>query len=518
VPEAIIPITCPADAVINAAMSPKKPNVYFIGPYGSRVSFASQQRRALNTIWAIHDRGKWPTAPETTAAVIGGGIAGVVTATALSARGCAVRIYEEKGRALNLQARASHRGVHPSLNFWPEEPLAPTTSFRFLDWYAGTCTKALKDIRAEWEAVFSRRVAPIRNGKRVVDLRWDKRRQQVSIHLLGGEVEYADIAFVTTGFGKERDLADPERECYWHPDLLDDLAEDTTKRCLVSGIGDGGIIDALRLTYPGFMTNEVALRYLLKVDTPQLRKRVEKIEKDAAAIADLDQRAEFYWKHYDEVARDRGANAQALLPRFPEGRHATELVGQLVRPFQRTTAPIHKIILAHALRERQIEYIYGTVTRSDRDYWLKRTGGKREPLIRDEIVIRHGPVPPLATFLGPKEADELRRRQQHTGDFLDIRIPDDFFDFGNDFPSFTANPRRFLSFRRKLAGDFLKERHDLGLSLPTDRGEHCFIAHPKPDQEPRNMSALPSAIFGVPLTRSDELVATLDDALDWSQD
>ena len=66
----------PKDILALMAVDEKKyPNVYFIGGRATRLTFLSQQQRALNLVWALAREGKLQ--PDTRLAVIGGGLAGV---------------------------------------------------------------------------------------------------------------------------------------------------------------------------------------------------------------------------------------------------------------------------------------------------------------------------------------------------------------------------------------------------------------------------------------------------------
>jgi hypothetical protein len=59
------------EIILKAATVPGFKNVYAIGPFGNRVNFASQQRRALNLVWALEEVGE--VLEGKAVAVIGGG-------------------------------------------------------------------------------------------------------------------------------------------------------------------------------------------------------------------------------------------------------------------------------------------------------------------------------------------------------------------------------------------------------------------------------------------------------------
>ena len=84
------------DQVIEAAYLHTKPGCFYIGPFARRVSFSSQQHRALDLVAALADRGKLRhrelNRPKTVA-VIGAGIAGITAMSALRGQGCIVHLY-----------------------------------------------------------------------------------------------------------------------------------------------------------------------------------------------------------------------------------------------------------------------------------------------------------------------------------------------------------------------------------------------------------------------------------------
>jgi hypothetical protein len=127
-------------------------HIFCIGPYGRRVSFASQQARALNTVWALEQAEI--ISEGTRVAVVGGGLAGITAAAALLARRCLVSLYERRPNILDVQSLAIHRFVHPSINFWPEKSVTPTTEFPFLDWYASDCAGIIQRLTKEWNDHF----------------------------------------------------------------------------------------------------------------------------------------------------------------------------------------------------------------------------------------------------------------------------------------------------------------------------------------------------------------------------
>jgi hypothetical protein len=113
------------DQILSAAaIGPA--GVFLIGPQMRRISFAAQQHRALNLVWAIHERGL--IKPGDQVAVVGGGFSGLTAATALSGLNCVVSLFE-RDKTLMYVERHRLRYVHPSIMQWPEEKPSITPRF-----------------------------------------------------------------------------------------------------------------------------------------------------------------------------------------------------------------------------------------------------------------------------------------------------------------------------------------------------------------------------------------------------
>ena len=491
-----------AGGVLATAITSRK-NVFFIGPYGKRVSFASQQRRALNIVWALTESQYWPRDRVPRVAVVGGGIAGLMAAAALIMRHCSVRLYEKQRRVLKLQEEADHRTVHPSVNFWPHETLRATTVLPFFDWFPGTAQSIIGLMKEEW-AHFSRELAEKEVETEVIDFTWDETLRQVALVLADGTEQHADLVLVAAGFGKEKDLGDPAQIPYWVDDNIDRIRDREGKQYLVSGTGDGGLIDVLRLVYPRFMVDELALEYLEMIDSAELRAEVNMIENVASDMTDADDRALYFRQAYCQLANSMSQRAKELFPPLANSRLPVELVGEFAEPFEIRSAPIHKLIIAHALNNNDIHFTKGRLSRKGGTFYLKPHGKRSRALSRDLIIVRHGTDVPAKHILGEPEAENLRIRQEAFGDFLGIgEPPGDFFDRPDLYPTRDPNCIRFADRRHALTDKFLGERHGYYAELMYREGEApYFEVRPLPRRETRReIRPLPRGttdLFGIP--------------------
>jgi hypothetical protein len=505
------------DLIVQASSCSIK-GVYFIGPYGARVSFASQQRRVLNLIWALKQKDWWPKGTLPRVVIIGGGIAGITAAAAAKLQGCAVAIYEAAGSVLALQQDASHRYVHPTINFWPEEDLAWTTTLPFFDWCAGSCDDVLGCIGAQWEEWFEEHISEVVDNARFAGF-GPKRGGKVIVKLGSGKEDLADIVFVTTGFGPERHHYDPRLKSYWKPDDLNDWATVKEKQFTVSGTGDGGLIDTLRIAYPFFMRNALALRFLYALD-PETKEAVKEIEIEAEGKSGVERLASFYNRRYTEVARNQPQRVKALLPIPPEGKQPVRLIGQFSAPYEQSSAPVHKLILALAIHLGHVDFVQGKVVpkKAVGEYWLERDGSAPELLDLDRLVVRHGAEPPIEKFIGESAARGLANRQRQLGDYLKLDGYDEAEYFDKLFidkhtsivPGRTRAPGAFADLRNPIAQKLLDSKFGLNLKTVGHIFQIVVGEHQKP-KATGEFGPVPDQLFGIPLAPASSPIPPMDE-------
>ena len=406
--------------VMEAIQVPGREGIYFLGPFSKRLSFTSQQNRALNLVSALLTRRKLRAGSNV--AVVGGGVAGVMAAAALIHARCSVTIYERHRSVLARQRAAQHRFVHPTINQWPFVSLNPTTDFPFFDWYAGRCSDVVAAMETEWKARLEREVSRTHVGCEVTGLPNVGKRVRVECADPTCQGDY-DAAIVATGFEDERGLDGSTAKSYWVPDGLDALRNVGGGAVWVSGLGDGGVIDALRLAHHDFASGRLveetarALASTGLVDAARLvpwdSASVNSGQELADALEDLLRRLpRRVRERLDESLRQAGT-----IPGSPAPGLQVNLVGRGQHPYDAKASPIHLLLLAHAVGAGAVLYVQGVLGEKDDKLTLSRAGQPDQVLQGERTVVRHGPKAVVSSLLTEEELKKLELSQSKLSDF-----------------------------------------------------------------------------------------------------
>ncbi len=251
------------------------PGVYLLGSYARYVTIYSQQIRALNLIDALCKTGQLQRG--VSVAVVGGGIAGLTAAAAAAVRGAEVTVIEGDKDFFPIQRQAGSRYLHPHIYDWPLSELQAGQENRadlpFLDWEAGEAVIVFRKLKEKWETLFKTTANQLREpktymGSRLTSLalRPELGGLQLTIEVHGDEVPNAlesktltaDIIILALGFGREFGRADLQR--YWEQAPFDAVPPNIL-RWLVSGFGDGGLTDLMRLCISNFRHDEFVRKH-----------------------------------------------------------------------------------------------------------------------------------------------------------------------------------------------------------------------------------------------------------------
>lgn len=347
--------------------------IFCLGANVGRISFASQQTRALNLIWALGKQGLLNS--DKLVAVVGGGVSGITAATAVRGFGCSVRVFEEGGSELYRQRWTTHRHVHPTVNWWPKAELLPTTALPFMNWGFANCHEVIEVMYRTWSNMEkkSNGSVTIQFGQSIQNLFIDEANGgRVTLQTKDGRNTPAfDLVIVATGFGEEEGNAE---NSYWKADGIEQRRDDPSgkRHFIISGTGDGGLIDALRLCY-NFSFGGLAFRFAEATTNTDIADRVEAIE-DSRDGAGSDWTARSL--EYEAIARDilRSPSDSSLSDAYRTAHdileadvlsHRKGLVTLAMRdsasPYEGMAAPVHKLLIAYAKLHAVLSYKKGTL-------------------------------------------------------------------------------------------------------------------------------------------------------------
>lgn len=248
-----------AQAWLSLSGDPADEGLYFVGALERRITFYSQQVRALRLVRALVETGK--VKPDQKVVVVGAGAAGVTAAVALAFVGAEVTLYDPASSVLQLQS-ASERLLHPHIYEWPDlGSLDDQAGLPLMDWEAasgGVVCQRLKAEFAQHRTAFGARLL-FKGGHvlKAVERDGTQWRLKWAADAYGAATlqdRVCKIVVLAMGFGSEEACAHAETLGYWKSGSVDAAAAEphAGARYFVSGAGDGGLTDMMALLVQDF--------------------------------------------------------------------------------------------------------------------------------------------------------------------------------------------------------------------------------------------------------------------------
>ncbi len=269
-----------AKLTINSFKIPDKP-VYLVGAYDHGVTVLNQQIRALNLAWALVETATVNISnlierkKKLEIAIVGGGFTGITLAAALLKKGISanITIFEQRDTLLPLQQGSDSRWLHPRIYDWPAEgSTASSAQLPVLNWTAGRASDVVVQVLSSWKDIVldthnkprlycNTKHLQIREGKKSkICLEWvGEERDPLTAGALkkhggSGLAKDFDMAILAVGFGVEKNGV----ISYWRNETLSQPSLDNPRRTfIISGQGDGAMIDLLRLCISQFRQDRI---------------------------------------------------------------------------------------------------------------------------------------------------------------------------------------------------------------------------------------------------------------------
>lgn len=400
-----------------------------------RVTLRSQQVRALNLAYALMESGT--LRPPAQVAILGGGVAGVTAAAALSHCGCKVTVLERRPGLIPLQSGSTQRFVHPQLIDWPQPGSERSEAgLPLLNWQAAPAGQVFRQLLSALAryplqvegGVTELRLLPHPGGPGDAAHEWE-----VGFH---NRSPRFDAVILAVGFGAEKSYPDVEFRSYWDIDNLDrdpvpPGAGDS--HCFISGTGDGGLTDFIRARLYRFDHEDTFRAFIQVAADAQLHRQLLALEQDAGA--DPGRLAAGY-----EAIAVPAAVDDFLRQRLHPHRSAT-LHGQREWPYAPGASLLNRFITSRILRldgktgcsRYESRPLSGPIRRHGAGYLVQV--GERGAALRyraefDQVIVRHGTHSALALLPEPIAAacQQLAERFPAEPDPLRQRLwPPGFF-------------------------------------------------------------------------------------------
>lgn len=372
-----------------------EPGLFVLGSYEDRVTIYSQQIRACNFVYALNEieglgKGK-------KLAVIGAGIGGMAAAAAAASLGVETHIYERHSEVLHNLRGCHTRHLHPRVYDWPEEDaLEPATDLPFLNWTADTADRVAIVLLEQWEHLVVSHSIKVHTSASVIFHERIDGKRRITKRSSIRDYEDFDFILLATGFGSERTIPPQPLRSYWRDDSLHqpEIEPRTTRtRYLVSGNGDGGLIDILRLRLRDFR-HETLLAEIVGEGLGEVERHLKAAEREIQNLGMRTQDAgERILKSYETLSVPAGVEAK-LRARLRQDTHVT--FNYAKHPFSHRSSILHRFLVWMLSRfDENLHGLPGKLTALDgHEPTISATIEAYNGTIReifDRVVVRHGP-------------------------------------------------------------------------------------------------------------------------------
>lgn len=553
------------ELVFRSSQVPGLNKTYSVGPFGYRAGFLFQQQRALNLAQSIIRRIGENQLRRKKIAILGGGVAGCTLMAAFWKKQIRAELFEMEKDVLQIQHKADHRLVHPNYNRWPMlDGMRNFTNLPLMNWYAAPAPRVLEQLKVEFDG-YDIDPSLIHRESECVEI--TENDEKVRLAFRDSSHREFDLCFATIGFGQER-FTDRGLSSYWSNDTLEVDGVVCKRPSTIYGVGDGALIDLVRCwarDQNSFWKIPLALISFLRdrryvsissQDTREFRFQEmpdelsveeESIIEHESSISSLIwmmkssgvspnrlslRERDFYLTFAKEHIPAEGKVAEfletLLFDPNSEAPYVPKLKGLGETPFEPTSAPINKLLLAYLINTGRVDYEQLTSREQageEIDAWLSLP---HEEAKQRCVVVRFGPDIPIRRLAKTSEADpelcfgegEVSILSILSGIAIDSYTEAEVFSDPEDLDQ-VAGDRRHLQFqvaRRNsgLVDNFARERLECDgadfIQEGLEKDWAFAIRYSSDDKKPslgllRTLGGIERRVFNYPVVLSAEVSA-----------
>ncbi|MGQ7857107.1 NAD(P)-binding protein [Pedobacter sp. WC2501] len=234
---------------------------YIIGIYQGGITVYKQQIRALNIFNALISSKQIRLDEDGfTIGIVGGGVAGLTFAAAALKSNLVVRLFEKEPHYLHMQSGCDTRKIHPNMYEWPDTgSLFPYAKLPVLSWQYDTASNVSKQIIKNFKKIKEEHSINYGEYMRTKPVKVEKnenksqKKIKITLEQVGGDKRtvpvFCDLLIYAVGYGIEGGVNPASHTfSYWRNDSIGQSnLRNGNNHYMISGLGDGGLIDLFRL-------------------------------------------------------------------------------------------------------------------------------------------------------------------------------------------------------------------------------------------------------------------------------
>ncbi|WNG61955.1 FAD-dependent oxidoreductase [Archangium gephyra] len=371
---------------------PSLPGIFILGCLERRVTLYSQQVRALNLAFSLFETRRLSRGAEVL--VIGAGAAGLTFAAGAAQLGARVTVLERLDQVLSTFQGNHTRWLHPHIYDWPRPGAKQDRAgLPLMDWSADTAGEVARKLRAQWHELqeeFDIRV--LLNATYIKHVPGESSAHEFTWNAPKFESDSFSTVVFAVGFGDEVSIPGAKTPPYWRDDDLHQPIHHPGSRFLVSGIGDGGLVDLLRLRLQDFRHEHIVQELLSDTELEPVEHELLNIEEEL-----LQRRtpSNGLLQRYQTL----------LVPEFIDRRirarlredNQTVLNSPAPFPLSAKASILNRFLLSRLLQGGHVQYRSGAITKvepqKDGCFEVHFDPDRKESF--HHVIIRHGTAPAL---------------------------------------------------------------------------------------------------------------------------